>query len=78
MVCKYTVSNCTTLACSNAKIERKLTCVFNLLPVFSSFVVSYLVYKSPNLALHCATYFDFVTSPSYLQHCIACLLRHTS
>jgi len=66
-----------TLACSSAKTERKFNCVFNLIHAFFV-VVSYLLHKSPNLALHCATYLDSVTPPSYLQHCTACLLRYTS
>jgi hypothetical protein len=78
MVCTYTVSNCTTLACSNAQIERKVSCVFNLIHIFFFFEVSYVLYKSPNLALHCATYCYSVTPPSYLQHCTEYLLRHTS
>ena len=50
------------------KYKRKFSCVFNLIHIFFVVFFFYQVYKSPNLALHCATYFDSVISPSYLQH----------
>jgi hypothetical protein len=61
MVCTHTVSSCTTLACSSANIERKIICVFNLIHVFFSFVVSYLVYKIPESSLTLCNVFRLCT-----------------
>jgi hypothetical protein len=67
MVCTYTVSNCTTLVCSSAQIEWSSVVSSASFIVF--FLVSYLVYKTPNLAFHCNVFrlcnYTFVPAALY-------------